>query len=248
MVDIESALQSLVDHPESPPRPVAEIAARARRRRMRRRSVAAAVAVVALALGTRASLDSPADTTTVDRSTEPSVPTTVPPPTTAPTPTVPSTSAPATSVPPTSVTTRPPAPPAGPVDPFDRIEAEAHAAERGVTIAAGPDGGYEIRAIANGDYVAFDDVDFGTSLATRFEARVASGVGPGVEGTIEVRLDDVASPPFATIAVASTGSWRTFTTLAVATPAIGGTHDIYVTFSSPQPADFAAIDWFRFHR
>jgi hypothetical protein len=264
MVDIGSALRPLVDHPASAPPPVAEIAARARRRRVRRRAaVATAVAVATLAaIGTRASLDTSADTRTVDRpadssapsttqSTAPStVPSTTPPPTTAAPTTAPATTAPSTSVhtrpdsPPTSTATAP----SGPVDPFAPIEAEAHDAERGVETAARPGGGFEIRGLGDGDHVSFHDVDFGTSLATRFEAHVASGAGPGVEGTIEVRLDDVASPPFATIAVTHTGSWSSFATLAADTPAIGGIHDIYVTFSSPNPADFAAIDWFRFRR
>jgi carbohydrate binding protein with CBM6 domain len=232
MVDIESALRPLVDHPESPPRPVSEIASRARRRRLRRRSAAAALAVAGLAaVGTRLSLDSSADTTTVDRPSETSVPTTVPPPTTAP-----STSVTTTTTPPAPSTTTTTLPPesarSGPVDPFQRIDVD----------------GEQVRAVRDGDHIAFDSVDFGTSLATRFEARVASGVGPGAGGTIEVRLDDVASPPFATIAVAGTGSWTTFTTLAADTPAIGGVHDLYVTFSSGKPGDFAAVDWFRFHR
>jgi hypothetical protein len=264
MVDIGSALRPLVDHPASAPPPVAEIAARARRRRVRRRSAAVAVAVATLAaIGTRASLDRSADTTTVDRpadssapsttqSTAPStVPSTTAPPTTRSAPTT----APTTAAPPTSVDTRPDTRstptatvPSGPLEPFAAIEAEAHDAERGVETAARPGGGFEIRGLGDGDYVSFHDVDFGTSLATRFEAHVASGAGPGVEGTIEVRLDDVASPPFATIAVTDTGSWSSFATLAADTPAIGGTHDIYVTFSSPNPGDFAAIDWFRFRR
>lgn len=230
MVDIESALRPLVDDPESAPLPVTEIAARARRRRRRRRSVASAAALCVVAvLGARMSLDSTADTTTVDRPTPSSAPTTASPPTTAPSTSVPTTTAPTTS-------TSRAVPPPGPVNPFDRLEAEAPRAPGGVTTVAG------------GDHLAFDDVDFGTSLATRFEARVASGVGPGVEGTIEVRLDDLASPPFATIRVTGTGSWTTFTTLAADTPAIGGTHDLYVTFSSLHPTDFATVDWFRFRR
>jgi Carbohydrate binding module (family 6) len=233
MVDVESVLRPLVDHPESPPRPVSEIASRARRRRMRRRLAAAAVAAVALvAVGTRMSLDSPTDTTTVDRPTDTSAPSTVPPPTTAP----PTSVTTATTAPPAPSTTTTALPPesarSGPVDPLQRIEVD----------------GEQARTVRDGDHIAFDSVDFGTSLATRFEARVASGVGPGAGGTIEVRLDDVASPPFATIAVAGTGSWTTFTTLAADTPAIGGIHDIYVTFSSGHPGDFAAVDWFRFRR
>jgi hypothetical protein len=220
--------------------------------------VAVAVATLA-AIGTRASLDTSADTTTVDRpadssapsTTQNTVPSTTPPPTTASTPTT----TPAATAPPTSVDTQPDSRstptatvPSGPLDPFAPIEAEAHDAERGVETAARPGGGFEIRGLGDGDYVSFHDVDFGTSLATRFEAHVASGAGPGVEGTIEVRLDDVASPPFATIAVTDTGSWSSFATLAADTPAIGGAHDIYVTFRSPNPGDFAAIDWFRFRR
>lgn len=265
MVDVHEALRPLVDDPPAEPRPVAEIAARARRRRARRRSATLFLGGVALLVTLRtlpllgssgevteidpsAPTGEPDDAATTTASTTPD--TSAEPPSTEST--VPETTASTTPIPETTESTEPSGPdnsgsPDGvrPYDPFDRLEAEGHDAQHGVTVDATVGGGQGIR-VGDGDHVAFHDVDFGTSLATQFEARLASAAGPGAEGLIEVRLHDVASPPFATIHVTGTGGWNTFTTFDAQTPAIGGQADVYVTFTSSHQGDVALVDWFRF--
>jgi cytoskeletal protein RodZ len=265
VVDLHTALRPLVEQPTTTPRPVEEIVAAARRRRLRRRSVGAAVmaAVLLVAVGTVASLGARSDVTTTE---QPS--TTAPPETTTSTTTPTTTTSTGSTAPSstsssltTSTTTAPlptggsPSGPPGPIsaddrEPFGRIEAETYDAQQGVAVVAGPGDGYHLGSVGDGDHVMFR-VDFDEALATRFEARVASGAS--AQGVIEVRLDDVASPPIATIVVTGTGGWSSFTTLADDTAAaIGGIHDLYVTFSSPTSAtsseggDLAAVDWFRF--
>jgi hypothetical protein len=271
VVDLHTALRPLVDQPTTTPRPVEEIVATARRRRLRRRSAGAAVvaAVLLVVVGTVASMGTGSDVTTTEQ------PSTTAPPEMTTSTTVPTTTASTGSTAPsststsstTSTTTAPPpavgspSGPPGPIpaedrEPFGRIEAETYDAQQGVAVVAGPGDGYHLGSVSHGDHVMFR-MDFDEALATRFEAQVASGAnastGAGARGVIEVRLDDVASPPIATIVVTGTGGWSSFTTLSDDTAAaIGGVHDLYVTFSSPtsatssQGGDLVAVDWFRF--
>jgi hypothetical protein len=171
----------------------------------------------------------------------PTSPTTAAPPPAAP-PTTPPTTAPPTSAPPTT------APAPAPRDPFARLEAEDHDGRQGVTVTPADGGGAAVAGMGDGDHIRYDDLAFPGPPATYVEARVASGVGPGVDGALQVRLHDVTADPFATIRVTGTGGWDTFVTVGVATPAIDGSQDLYVTFASDQGGEVAVVDWVRFGR
>ena len=148
---------------------------------------------------------------------------------------------PAAPAPPTTV---PPPGPTGPYDPFAGLEAESWSDASGVgAVAVDGRGGAAVTA-SDGSWLRFPDVRFGTGLSTAVDVVAAPGAAAGPGAVIEVRLDDVASPPFATIAVPAGGD--AFVTLTGATPAIGGTHDVYVTFTSPRPGDLARVDRFVF--
>ena len=142
-------------------------------------------------------------------------------------------------------TTLPPPRPTGPYDPFAGIEAEDWGDAQGVgAVAVDGRGGTAVTA-PGGAWLRFPDVRFGTGLSTAVEVVAAPGAAAGPGAVVEVRLDDVASPPFATIAVPA-GDAGAFVTLTGATSAIGGTHDVYVTFTSPRPGDLARVDRFVF--
>src|SRR6202022_2631912 len=73
-------------------------------------------------------------------------------------------------------------------------------------------GGLDVGYIHNADWLQFDNVNFGTTTANQFIARVASAAGAGVTGQIEVRLDNLANSPIGSIPVADTGGWQTWQT------------------------------------
>ena len=79
-------------------------------------------------------------------------------------------------------------------------------------------------------------------------AKVASGAGGGVSGLVEVRLDSATSPVIGSFAVGNTGGWTSWRTIPANIGGTSGVHDVYITFTSGQPADFVAIDSLTFGR
>jgi hypothetical protein len=131
---------------------------------------------------------------------------------------------------------------------YSTIQAESFAAQNGVQTETTTDtgGGQNIGWIANGDWVRYSAVDFGSTPATTFRARIASGAAAGVSGTIQVRLDSTTGPVVAQLGASSTGGWQVWQTGTASTSAITGVHDVYLTFSSGQAADFVNINWLTF--
>ncbi|NMI55013.1 MULTISPECIES: glycoside hydrolase family 16 protein [unclassified Streptomyces] len=147
-------------------------------------------------------------------------------------------------------TTPPPTtpPPSGNRDAYSAIQAESYDGQAGVGTETTTDtgGGQDIDTLANGDYALYKGVDFGTTAARQFYGRVASGAAGGVSGLVEVRLDSRTSTPIGSFAVANTGGWQTWRTVPANINSVTGTHDVYLTFTSGQPADFVNVNWFDF--
>jgi len=108
------------------------------------------------------------------------------------------------------------------------------------------DGGQNVGWIANGDHLRFDNVSFGSIPRGTFSARVASGAAGGVSGLVNVRLDSLTGPSIGSFAIASTGGWQTWQTVPANIVPTTGTHTVYLTFDSGQPADYLNVNWFTF--
>jgi hypothetical protein len=141
-----------------------------------------------------------------------------------------------------------PTPPGGGLSAYSTIQAESYSAQSGTQTEPCQDsgGGNDVGHIANGDWLRYGQVDFGSSAATRFQARVASGAGAGVSGLVEVRLDSPSSTPIGSFAIANTGGWQSWRTVPADTAGVTGVHTVYITFTSGQPADFVNLNWFTF--
>jgi hypothetical protein len=92
----------------------------------------------------------------------------------------------------------------------------------------------------------YQGVDFGSTGATQFYGRVASGAAGGVSGLVEVRLDSAGSAPIGSFAVANTGGWQSWRTVPANITRVTGVHTVYVTFTSGQPADYVNLNWISF--
>ena len=170
----------------------------------------------------------PTPTPTVTPTVEPTV---TPTPTTSPTPTPSPTPTTGTGIPATS-----------------RIQAEAYSAASGVGTEATSDvdGGSNVGWIADGDWLRFDAVDFGSTPRTQFVARVASGAEGGASGLVQVRLGSPTAQPIGSFAIASTGGWQQWRTVPANIVGTTGKHTVYITFDSGQPANFVNVNWLTF--
>lgn len=147
-----------------------------------------------------------------------------------------------------STTTTTTTPPGGGRDAYATIQAESFNTQSGVAVEATSDtgGGQNIGWIANGDWVRFDNVEFGSSPPIDFVTRVASGAAGGVSGLIQVRIDSPTAAPIGSFAVANTGGWQTWRSVPGNVSAVTGRHTVYLTFTSGQPSDFVNVNWFHF--
>jgi hypothetical protein len=136
----------------------------------------------------------------------------------------------------------------GGVSAYSTLQAEDFSAQQGVGVEPTTDtgGGQNIGWLANGDWALYPGIDFGSTPATQFVGRAASGAAGGVSGLVEVRLDSRSNPPIGSFAIANTGGWQSWRTVPANIAAVTGVHDVYLTFTSGQPADFVNLNWFTF--
>ncbi|WP_330308793.1 MULTISPECIES: glycoside hydrolase family 16 protein [unclassified Streptomyces] len=139
-------------------------------------------------------------------------------------------------------------PPTGNRDAYSAIQAESYDSQSGTSTETTTDtgGGQDIGSLANGDYALYKGVNFGSTAAKQFYARVASGAAGGVSGLVEVRLDSRTSTPIGSFSLANTGGWQSWKTVPANISSVTGTHDVYLTFTSGQSADFVNVNWFDF--
>jgi hypothetical protein len=141
-------------------------------------------------------------------------------------------------------------PPTGTRDAYGAIQAESYDSQGGVSAESTSDsgGGQNIGAVGNGDWALYKGVNFGSTAATQFVARVASGAAGGVSGLVEVRLDSRGNAPVGSFSVGNTGGWQSWRTIPANIGGVTGTHDVYLTFTSGQSSDFVNVNWFNFGR
>jgi len=138
--------------------------------------------------------------------------------------------------------------PSGNRNAYGTIQAESFDSQSGLTTQATTDagGGRNLTGAGNGNWALYRGVDFGTTTARQLSARVASGAPGGVSGLVEIRLDSVNAPPVGNFAIGNTGGWQSWRTVPTNINGVTGKHDVYLTFTSGQPADFVNVNWIAF--
>ncbi|WP_026486914.1 glycoside hydrolase family 3 C-terminal domain-containing protein [Caldanaerobius polysaccharolyticus] len=109
----------------------------------------------------------------------------------------------------------------------------------GILLDECKEGGTCISHIDDGDWIMFDDVDFGSGVSC-FEVRVSSDTEGGVIG---LRLDDVDGTVVGICAVPGTGNGQSWTTVKCPVTGAKGIHRVYLKFTGK-----FKISWFRFMR
>ncbi|GAA3346429.1 hypothetical protein GCM10020358_57390 [Amorphoplanes nipponensis] len=137
--------------------------------------------------------------------------------------------------------------PGGP-DAYSVIQAEAASGQQGTQFQETEDtgGGQNVGWIGHGDWLRFDDVEFGDQPATEFAARVASDVDGG--GRVEVRLDSPGNAPAATLEVEDTGGWQEWESRTADLKPTTGRHTVFLTFARDGGEEFVNLNYFAFAR
>jgi hypothetical protein len=160
---------------------------------------------------------------------------------------------PAPSSPPPAPSSPAPAPEPSPstpsgVDAYAPIQAENAAAQSGIEKqdTADEGGGQNVGWISNGDSMRFDAIDFGDKPATQLIARVASAVGDGVNGRMEIRIDSPANPPVGSLPIRNTGGWQNWISQATDLAGVTGLRTVFVTFAADRGDDFVNVNYVKF--
>ncbi|MDU2241717.1 MAG: carbohydrate-binding protein [Paenibacillus sp.] len=141
--------------------------------------------------------------------------------------------------------------PVYPVKPaYQRIEAEKYNIGQGFVLEGSAEGTLQLGGIKHGHTAVYKNVDFGTTEATGFIARAASGTSGG---TIEIRLDAEDGPKIGTVRVEGTGGWNQFIDAVAVLKddqgnpvTVTGKHDVYFTFVKANDDYLFNLNWFRF--
>jgi arabinoxylan arabinofuranohydrolase len=131
-----------------------------------------------------------------------------------------------------------------PLDPYVQTQAETIAWAWDVKTETCQEGGMDVTAIENGDYIKVKGADFGSG-ASSLDVRVASA---GNGGTIEVRLDSQTGRLVGSCAVSGTGGGQTWTTKTCSIDNATGMHDLYFVFTGGvrQPVQLQLVEVLRF--
>jgi hyaluronate lyase len=126
------------------------------------------------------------------------------------------------------------------------IEGETYSSMSGVSIVnptTDPEGGGgHVGNIGNGDWIAYDAVNFGASTG-KLTLRLAAAYSGG---TIEFRKDSMAGPLLGTYPVPSTGQWTNWATVEVPITPVSGTQKLVLVFKRPDTRGVASLNWIRF--
>jgi Carbohydrate binding module (family 6) len=217
----------------SPTRPPGVYRSRSSTTRRRVLTVAAALALVLLGylIGRLQGFGTPASGSAVQPVASAAAPSAVPAPSSA-------APEPASEAPTTT-------PPAG-VDAYAALQAEAADAQQGTQTEDTTDtgGGKNVGWIAGGDWLRFDDVNFGDTPAGKLIARVSSDSDDG--GRMEIRVDTLSNPPVASLQVNDTGGWQDWATATTTMTPVSGVHTVFVTFAGDGDDEFMNLNYFAF--
>jgi len=104
------------------------------------------------------------------------------------------------------------------------------------------DNGFDIGYAADGSWLEYDKVDFGSGVSG-VDVRWASA---GSGGTLEFHLDSVSGAMVAQGSLPATGGWETWQTFPMAVSGAQGLHKLYVVFHGTGSGGLGNLNWFRF--
>lgn len=122
------------------------------------------------------------------------------------------------------------------------IEAENFTTQSGIQTESCNEGGSNVGYINNGDYVAYDSINFGSGKQ-KFDIRIASATSGG---NLELVLDNQTGQSIGNYTIPATGSWQVWKTLTFDLPGVTGFHKVFLKFTGGSGYLFN-INWLRFY-
>jgi len=104
------------------------------------------------------------------------------------------------------------------------------------------DGGFDLGYAADGSWLEYDNLDFGSGV-TGVDVRWASA---GSGGTLEFHLDTLSGPMIAQGGLPVTGGWETWQTYPMAVSGAQGLHKLFVIFHGTGANGLGNLNWFTF--
>jgi alpha-L-arabinofuranosidase len=121
-----------------------------------------------------------------------------------------------------------------------RIPATSYATKKGTQNAPCTEGGECIGFIEHGNWVRYEQVDFGAATE-QIEIRAASASGGGI---IEIRLDQPAGELLGTCPVPNTGDWQSWVSFPARIKPVSGIKTLCLVFKGSPSAPLNAPLWF----
>ncbi len=130
----------------------------------------------------------------------------------------------------------------GTLNPYAPVEAETFAAQKGVETEPCADGGMNLCDLQQGDWVKLVGVDFGTTGARTFRARIARGAGAGA---IELRLGSHEGTLLGTcqVGAAPEGATQSWVEVSCQVEGARGLQDLCLRFTGAGAQLFKVDRW-----
>ncbi|MCR2807057.1 carbohydrate-binding protein [Paenibacillus soyae] len=124
---------------------------------------------------------------------------------------------------------------------FNQTAASGYSTQSGIQLENSSEGGQNVAFIDNGDFISFQNVDFGSG-ATSVQLRVASNTGGG---KIEIRTGGANGALAGTCVVPGTGGWQSWITKTCSISTITGVQHLYLKFTGGV-GNLFNVHWYKF--
>ncbi len=125
---------------------------------------------------------------------------------------------------------------------FNQIEAESYSSMSGIQTESCSEGGLNVGWADSNDFIAFNNIDFGTGAASA-NIRIASAAS--FTGTAQLRLGSTTGTLIGTVSFGNTGGWQTWTTRTIAITGATGVNNLFMVFQGG--SGIGNINWLKFN-
>jgi endoglucanase len=127
------------------------------------------------------------------------------------------------------------------INAFNQIDAESYSSMSGIQTEACSEGGLDVGWTDTNDFLAFNNLDFGTG-ALSADVRIASGAT--FTGTAQLRIGSTTGTLIGTLSFGSTGGWQTWVTRNIPITGATGVKNLFMVFQGG--GGIGNVNWIKF--